>query len=847
MAEQVNSNDSGASRPDAAGRMETRRAERKSGPAGMMWRRTALRSASPIALASSAKAQAFSGGAALSGMLADVAWWSVTIGAALAAIAFGGLLVRSRRDERLAAAERRNVSLRTALDRTVALLDADDQRTVVWDKAVGEPDVFGGLPERVGAPADKNAFLAFDKWLSADSAAALAAAADRLRREGGTFQLALATPAGALIEASGRTSGRRAVVRLRELTGERRSFTELKEQAGFVIAELQALKILADILPIPLWRRNRNGRLVWINAAYAKAVEAENAEAVLAAGIELLPARTREAVREATRQGIAFDEMAAAIIAGKRRQVRVFDHPAEDGAVGGAVDVSEVEALRLQLQQLTDSNVRTLDQLAAGVAAFGRDGRILFHNTAFRTIWGLSDEWLASRPEESAILDQLRSERKLPEQSNYRDWRAKHLAAYQGPAPREEFWHLPDGRSIRVAAVPNSDGGMSYIYENVTEQMTLESRLAALSELQGETLDHLAEAVAVFGMDGRLRLFNPVFADIWRLSPNALKSEPHISEIIANCEALHTDKAAWDSIRSAVTNIDHSDRALGRMTRPDGSVIDYATVALPEGMTMLTFVDVTDSARIERVLKERNDALEAADRLKSAFIQHVSYELRTPLTNIIGQSELLASETFGALNDKQREYMGDIIASSDALKALINDILDLATVDAGIMSLDIQEADIATLVAASTEALRDRLAEQRITLEFDVPKDIGTIHVDPQRLRQILFNLVSNAIRFSNADGHIRVSARRKADEVVFRVSDDGIGIPKSMLPLIFRPFETYAAQGRRGGAGLGLSIVKSLVELHGGEVEIQSEEGKGTTATVRLPTLPAAISVAAA
>ena len=394
--------------------------------------------------------------------------------------------------------------------------------------------------------------------------------------------------------------------------------------------------------------------------------------------------------------------------------------------------------------------------------------------------------------------------------------------------------------------MPNSDGGVSYIYENVTEQIALESRLAALSELQGETLDHLAEAVAVFGTDGRLRLFNPVFADIWRLSPNALKAEPHVGEIIANCEALYADRAAWDSIRSAVTNIDHSDQALGRMTRPDGSVIDYATVALPEGMTMLTFVDVTDSASIERVLKERNDALEAADRLKSAFIQHVSYELRTPLTNIIGQSELLASETFGALNDKQREYMGDIVASSDALKALINDILDLATVDAGIMSLDIQEADIATLVTASTEALRDRLAEQRISLEFDIPADIGSFHVDPQRVRQILFNLVSNAIRFSNADGHIRVSARREADQVVFSVSDDGVGIPKSMLPLIFRPFETYAAQGRRGGAGLGLSIVKSLVELHGGEVEIQSEEGKGTTATVRLPTLPAAISVAA-
>ena len=250
---------------------------------------------------------------------------------------------------------------------------------------------------------------------------------------------------------------------------------------------------------------------------------------------------------------------------------------------------------------------------------------------------------------------------------------------------------------------------MSYIYENVTEQILLESRLAALSELQGETLDHLAEAVAVFGTDGRLRLFNPVFANIWRLSPTQLRSEPHVGEIIANCQAIYSGMADWDAIRAAVTNIDHGGQAVGRMARPDGSVIDYATVALPEGMTMLIFVDVTDSARIERVLKERNEALEAADRLKSDFIQHVSYELRTPLTNIIGQAELLASESFGALNDKQREYMGDIIASSNALRALINDILDLATVDAGIMTFEIEEASIAGLVFASVEGLRDRL------------------------------------------------------------------------------------------------------------------------------------------
>ena len=562
-------------------------------------------------------------------MLGNVIWWAVTAGTALAAFAAFGLLLRarSRRSPRDGAARDRARFAPRAIARE-ALLGADDQRTVIWDTAVGEPQIFGGLPEAVGAPSNEAAFLTFAKWLAAESAASIEAAADKLRREGEPFQIAARAINGALLEVSGRTSGRRALVRFRELTGERRSFAELKEQAVYVINEMSALRALADMLPIPLWRRNRTGRLTWVNAAYVRAVEAESQEAVLSSGIELLPLRTREAIREAAREGKAYEDGASAVMAGDRRQLKVLEQPIEDGSVGGGLDVSEVDAVRQKLDQVTDSNARTLDRLAAGVAVFGRDGHLLFHNAAFRSIWGFSAEWLASAPEESEILDRLRADRKLPEQSNYRDWRTKHLAAYLSAAPREDLWHLPDGRTLRVVAVPNSDGGMSYIYENVTEQISLESRLAALSTLQGETLDHLFEAVAVFGTDGRLRLFNPVFANMWRLSPTTLRAEPHIGEIISTCQAIYSEKSAWDGIRKAVTDFDHEGQAAGRMARPDGSVIDFATVALPEGMTMLTFVDVTDSASIERVLKERNEALEAADRLKSDFIQHVSYELQ---------------------------------------------------------------------------------------------------------------------------------------------------------------------------------------------------------------------------
>jgi signal transduction histidine kinase len=778
--------------------------------------------------------------------LQDALWYAVTGGCAIAAVFAFIMLIRASEDDRLQSAEAQVTELRTALDRAEALLASDDQKTIVWDTPDSSPQVLGALPERIGAPFDRNEFLAIGRWLQPESVSQLETAVQRIRRYGEGFQFAANSLNGSVLEVTGRTNGKRAVVRFRELTGERRSFAELKDQARFILGEMTAHQALAATLPFPLWRRNKLGRLTWVNQAYVDAVEAESQEAVLKSGVELLGPKARDAIRHCHSEGKNFHDSAPAVLAGERRRLSIFDILIEDGSIGTAIDVSEVDAIREEWNRSIESNTRTLDQLTAAVAVFDKDQRLRFYNAAYRSMWDLSRHMLANMPEESAILDQLRADRKLPEQANYREWRSNHLAAYQSQEMREEWWHLPDGRTLRFVSTPNAEGGLTYIYENVTEQLSLESQVNSLSQLQGETLDHLSEGVAVFASDGKLQLFNPVIADIWRLSPSMLSEGPHVSEFIEHCSALYQDAEIWESIRIAATDIEHSDTVSGRMERPDESVIDYATVALPEGMTMVTFVDVSDSARMQRALSERNEALEAADRLKTDFIQHVSYELRSPLTSIIGFAEMVADETIGPLNRQQSEYMDHISSSSSALLAIINDILDLATVDAGIMELEITEVDVREVALSAVEGLRDRLEEQKISFSANIPSDAGKFRADENRVRQILFNLVSNAIRFSNANGQIELSAAKENNWVVYTVKDDGVGIPGDMLPAVFEPFGGRGGAGRRRGAGLGLSIVKSLVELHGGSVNIDSTEGIGTQVTIRLPEIPHAAAVAA-
>jgi len=489
------------------------------------------------------------------------------------------------------------------------------------------------------------------------------------------------------------------------------------------------------------------------------------------------------------------------------------------------------------MARLIVAHRRVLDRMATGVAIFAADGKLTFYNAAFRSLFELDPGFLDQTPTDNAVLDRLRADGKLPEEHDFRQWKSQLHEAYRAVEPKEHLWHLPDGRTLRVVTTPNPEGGVTYLYDDVTERLDMHRRYDALIKVQSETLDHLTEAVAVFASDGRVRLHNPAFARMWKLQKEALDERPHIEAITAWCQALHDDGAVWRGLRSAVTAIDNREPIRGRIARRDGMVIDFATMPLPDGATLVTFQDVTDTVNVERVLRERNEALEEADEIKIEFVHHVSYELRSPLTNIIGFAHFLGDPNFGPLTDKQREYLGYITASTNALLALINNILDLATIDAGAMTLSLTQVDIHASVEAAAEGVQDRLAKDHIRLDLRVPAGIGSFTADERRLRQILFNLLSNAVGFSPPGGRVTFAAERRPDAVVFSVSDQGPGIPPEQQDKVFDLFETDSMGSQHRGSGLGLSLVRSFVQLHGGTVTIDSTLGQGTMVTCVFPT----------
>ena len=196
----------------------------------------------------------------------------------------------------------------------------------------------------------------------------------------------------------------------------------------------------------------------------------------------------------------------------------------------------------------------------------------------------------------------------------------------------------------------------------------------------------------------------------------------------------------------------------------------------------------------------------------------------------------MGEPSIGPLSGKQREYLGYINTSTNALLAIINDILDLATIDAGAMKLNLGEVDVRQTIHAAAEGIRDRLIKDNITLDIRAADDIGSFAADERRIRQVLFNLLANAVGFSPPGATITLAAERRPDAVVFAVTDTGPGIPPEVQGRVFDWFESHSQGSRHRGAGLGLSIVRSFVELHGGTVTLDSAVGQGTRVECSFP-----------
>lgn len=705
-------------------------------------------------------------------------------------------------------------------------------------KALGSVLGIAG-PIEPGTKGGRNGALSiFDLFLTGltrQDKSRLVAAIQDLKVEGTSFSISIESPDRHAFVAEGRPAGGKAVVWLRDVSDEGQQIRDLSQDLNLAIETRESFMGLLNVAPFPIWQRDRSMAITWANRAFVRAVEEDHLQDVVVKGAEL-DHTGKQLARSAVEALDTLSERRYVVIDGQRRSLDFLEIPLKEGTMGIALDVTRLDEVENVLQRHIDAHGETLNTLASAVAIYGPDKKLIFYNRAYVVLMGLKEQWLETGPLESEVLERLRDARRLPEQADFPAWKRGRLDLYVNLIDQQdELWHLPDGSTLRVIVQPHPFGGLIYLYEDVTDLVTLESNYNQLINVQTETLDNLSEGVAVFGTDGRLKLHNAAFEKIWKISAANLKGEPHFDTIVKACNDLVDDTDSWSPLRKRITSGDAERKSLGaQMDRNDGTIISYGAVPLPDGATLTSFLDITDTIQIERALRERNEALETADRIKSEFVNHVSYQLRTPLNSIIGFTDMMDHQLIGELNPKQKEYTGNILEASGELLNLINDILDLATIDAGGMVLEVEEVDLRDVLEAALRLSQKKALDGQLTLKLECADGIGPILADERRLKQILFNLTANAASFTPAGGTITLGASRAGHQVSIWVSDTGSGIETKYQPTVFDRFENRGGEGKRG-AGLGLSLVKSFVELHGGWMSLQSEPGKGTTVTCHL------------
>lgn len=740
---------------------------------------------------------------------------------------------------------------RAQADRLAALMGSAPALPIMVraDGRIEAPDRLMGWLGRNTMPEYVSELTSDDGGLDAGHGAALAADITAAQRAGKNFVRAV-NAAGSqralLVRGAPAPPGLAApgavILWIFDATDTQSEIGALREETARLRLALESLSGLIEAAPMPMWHRGPDLRLTLVNSAYSAAVDAASAQDVIVQGLELVETvdgvTPMAAAAQVMETGKPNDRLVPATIDGQRCMMRVVDVPlGEAGVSGYAIDMHELEEARGEYKRLAEAQRDMLDRLSAGVAQFGADRALRFFNQPFISLFALEPAHLSDAPEFERVLDRMRDAGRLPDHRDFPAWRTERKQWFFSTEPQEENWLLGDGTHLRVFAQPLPDGGLLLIFEDRTEQVQLSSARDTLLRVRTATFDNLFEAVGVFASDGRLHLWNNRFRKIWDVEEDVLAAHPRVDQLMEAVADRLAKPAQANLVRELVraATLERKQRS-GRVAFADGRDFEFAAIPLPDGNALFTMLDVTDSRRIEQALRDRNEALEEADLVKTSFVSNMSYELRTPLTSIAGFAEMMQAGYAGELPDQAKEYVGAIMESTTRLSGLIDNVLDLTQGEAGALPLDMQPVDLGALARASVEKHKAQAEAKAIDMAVRITNSLGTAKGDARRIGQALDHVLENAIRYSATGGRVLLHGDGTFEMARLVVSDNGPGMDAKAQARAFNRF-SRGEQARQGEAlGLGLPLARQLIQAHGGTLSLMSEPGQGTVVTLELP-----------
>jgi signal transduction histidine kinase len=483
-----------------------------------------------------------------------------------------------------------------------------------------------------------------------------------------------------------------------------------------------------------------------------------------------------------------------------------------------------------------------LENMSQGYCAYDARLRLVSFNQRYLDLLGFAPDRLRAGMTMAEVL------RDLAWRGDYGDGDierivADRLAFYHATDTTLKFERVrPNGMALSICRRPLPDGGSVFTFTDITEQRRAQVALASQSALLETTLHHMSHGVAVYNADRELVISNDVHRQLLELPPGLAVPGRRFDDILRfNAErGEFGDGDPEEEVRKRLASVARQEHHSRQYTRRNGVSMLVRRVPMPNGGFVITYVDISEQKRAEAALIAAKVQAEVANRSKSEFLANVSHELRTPLNAVIGFSEMMRDRMFGTLgHHKYEEYARDINLSGRHLLSIIEDILDLSKIEAGRTDLQEETIDIGRAVANCVRILRARAEAAGVLLISNVQDELPPLRGELRKIKQILLNLMSNAIKFTPSGGRVILDVHQRGDgKLVFRVRDDGIGIAEADIPTALAPFGQVenTISRKHHGTGLGLPLSKAFAELHGGTLELASELGKGTTVTIALP-----------
>ncbi|HWE74210.1 MAG TPA: PAS-domain containing protein [Stellaceae bacterium] len=464
------------------------------------------------------------------------------------------------------------------------------------------------------------------------------------------------------------------------------------------------------------------------------------------------------------------------------------------------------------------------------------DDRLVLCNSRYREVNAAVAPWLVGGTPLAEIY------RASEERGAVRPAATSLVERFQPGAPDVGEARLGD-RWFQISHKRTLDGGSVVIQTEITALKKREQELADKSGLLNATLQAMQQGLVVYDSGLHFRVWNE---KIYQIFPDLVRGGQRTDDSVALPMLRLAETGAYGPgdperlVAARMKELREAPPPLEEINLRDGRVIERRLSPMPDGGLLATYLDITDRKCIEADLRRAKEEAELASRTKTEFLANMSHELRTPLNAVIGFAEIMQSEVFGPLGDRRyTEYAVDIRDSGQHLLNLINDLLDVSKIEFGKVELVVETVDLADIIDSCMRLMRDRADQAALELTAHTPPNLPYLRADGRRLKQILLNLMSNAVKFTPAGGQVTVRATIAEDgDLKIAVSDTGIGIAARDLAKALQPFGQIDSRLTRKyqGTGLGLPLTKSMIELHGGRLQLDSAVGRGTTATLWLP-----------